>query len=81
MAYNKTITCMQCGHEKNIICGSGSSPSLICHDCLSENAAKEKKTHLDELKALTVEERLAKIEELLYEAPWRTMIRMQNARF
>lgn len=81
MAWNETIRCRQCKQMRHVICGPDSSIRTICHDCENKNADKKKIEHLEKLAVLTMEERISRIEELLYDKPWVSMIRQQDFRF
>ena len=63
MAYLRNFNCKECGKNKHeIVHNSG-----ICSDCRGKSYTKKKRVHLAGLKGLTVEERLDKIEENLYD--------------
>jgi len=67
MAFRCEIYCSVCGEAKTVICSTDSFPSSICRDCKNAEEAKKKKEHLDRLSTLTIEERIQKIEEWMYE--------------
>jgi|GEM_PF-3164829 len=81
MAMIVQITCLECGKTKYEPVGSGYPPPSVCGQCRAEKADKEKRMHLAGLAALSIEERLAEIEKVLYDEPWADMIRRQNARY
>lgn len=54
---------------------------MICSECQAEESAAKKKEHLGKLAAMSIEERIARIEEILYDAPWMSMISMRDVRF
>ncbi len=67
MALIREITCTVCEKTKfqNVRGFNG-----VCIECLEKAASKKKRVHLAGLKGLTVEERLEKIEEQLYDTPF-----------
>lgn len=67
MAFLETICCSVCNKTKQIISNSGSFGPRICRECSAKQAAKQKKKYLAEYAALPLEERIAKIEEWIYE--------------
>jgi len=65
MALITTLTCLECEKDKyEVVDGSG-----VCQDCRWKKYNKAKRQFLSGLKGLTPEERLSRIEELLYENP------------
>jgi 3-methyladenine DNA glycosylase/8-oxoguanine DNA glycosylase len=63
MALISEITCSKCGKTKfEVVNYTGK-----CNQCLSEEKNKSKRMYLASLKGLTVQERLSKIEEYLYD--------------
>lgn len=66
MAYMREVVCQQC-HNKY---GEVSPPEWpyvhICPACTQIKKDADKKAHFDQLDALTVEERLRRIEEWIY---------------
>ena len=62
MALISTFTCKECGEEKHEIVNS----SGVCQNCRRTIASKQKKMYLSSLKGLTTEERLDRIEEMIY---------------
>ena len=67
MAYQTTITCIECHKNKQVIVGGGNSPSLVCHECQSAKDAERREKYFAELDKLPLEERIRKIEEWIYE--------------
>jgi hypothetical protein len=65
MALLSTITCLECGKEKEVVYGVRDFRN-ICHEC--ERAKEEAKAtaHFKHLDSLTIEERLRNIEKALY---------------
>ncbi len=52
-------------------CKSRMNPNaLVCYQCDKKQKEEIKKEHFDELDKLSLEERVRKIEEALYERPW-----------
>lgn len=65
MALITDFTCSDCDKEKyEVVDGSG-----VCQDCRWKKATKAKRRFLSGLKGLSLEERLERIEELLYDNP------------
>lgn len=81
MAYLVNVECTSCGLSKPVTVGSGRVPPSLCLDCQKKEAAKSRRLHLKGLEGLTVEERLARIEELLYDAPWERLFKNLNVRY
>ena len=61
MAYNYEYVCSECG--KNCY---GPRSSVICPECVEKTKTEELNTHLNELSALPIEERLARLELFMY---------------
>jgi len=72
------IHCPSCGETKRVCHGFGDRPAE-CHECSSKREARARAVHLAGLKALTVEERLALIEEWIYDH--KPHVRSHDARF
>lgn len=63
MAFITEFTCRNCNKTKiEVINGTS-----ICQGCRSSLANKARRVHLSGLKGLTTQERLARIEETLYD--------------
>lgn len=63
MSFN--IICKKCGHKKRVS-ASGDIP-LICNECATESATKQKYDYLESLTRLSTPDRLEKIEEYIYD--------------
>lgn len=66
MALLTQLFCPQCQKPKIVSHNSGVFPR-ICSDCMSENNNNSKSKHLNKLSELSIEERLTKIEEWIYD--------------
>lgn len=70
MAHICVIDCPECGQTKVEV----SNGTEVCNSCRHDFSTKKKRMHIASLKGLTVEERLSKIEECLYNLsispPW-----------
>lgn len=66
MAIIRRITCAQCHESKEVWCAP-SDYSTICHECIELDIDRTRRLHLAELVSLTLEERIAKIEEWIYD--------------
>lgn len=67
MSLCRTITCSRCGQEREVWFSASNGLPSVCHDCLSDEAAAKKKQALAELAALPIEQRIARIEEWIYD--------------
>ena len=63
MAFVTDFQCKECKEEKHEVY----TYENICQDCRSNLASKKKRMFLSSLKGLTIEERLNRIEEVLYD--------------
>lgn len=70
MAIISTIVCDSCGERKSVTHSASDYPS-VCGDCRRKEKDAAKAKHLTHLAGLTVEERLARIEENLYDEAMR----------
>jgi hypothetical protein len=66
MALLSTIECMRCGKRKQV-CHSASHYPTICGDCAASEAADKKNNTLATIRSKTLEQRVAALEERLYE--------------
>jgi len=66
MARAVTITCSVCKKDKTVGT-SGSFTPDICNECRDERKAAQKREHLEGLARLTLEERIARLEEAAYD--------------
>jgi hypothetical protein len=81
MARLVNVFCISCGLLKQVAIGSGEVSPSLCLDCQKKEEDKRRRQYLKGLEGLTVEERLARIEELLYDAPWERLFKKLNARY
>ena len=66
MAYNTIITCTECGQNKSVIVPS-SGYVTQCGECRAKIQEEARKRHFAELDELSLEERIRKIEEWIYD--------------
>lgn len=71
MAYNTVIVCLACDKEKNVTVSSGGLSPNICKDCRAAKEKDAKQKHFEELDQMTLEQRIRRIEEILYDKPWK----------
>lgn len=64
----ETIVCSKCHQERSIAYEEDCVCPEICNECLSATKKANKDGYLNELKTWTVEERLAFIEEWIYDS-------------
>lgn len=67
MALLVNIVCQDCGHESDEVVAAGSVTPNVCSGCNSLAGARQRAMHLGGLKALTIEQRLERIEEWIYD--------------
>lgn len=67
MALAIKMHCDVCGEEKQIFKVDGTPWPDVCPDCKATKEAKEKETFLRKLRSKPLEERIARIEEWLYD--------------
>jgi len=67
MALCRQIVCDQCGKEREVWFSASGGLPPVCHGCLEANADVKKKQTLADLAALPIEQRLARIEEWIYD--------------
>jgi hypothetical protein len=80
MAYNRQIICVKCRQEKTIIVGSGSYRPPVCDECRDKEKVAKEENHFDKLDQMTLEQRVRRIEKILYDKPWKYM-RFREPRF
>ena len=66
MAFVTTITCSVCGETKPVTFADGDYHT-VCNDCTNKERIQKRTIYLNGLTFLSVEERLRKIEEMLYD--------------
>lgn len=66
MALKISIICTQCEKEKNVMVPSDGITPRICNECQALNDKQEEDDFIDALRSRTTEERLERIERLLY---------------
>lgn len=67
MALCTRITCTRCHQPSDEWHGSGDYPPDLCRRCRAANADGTRQSHFAELDALTIEARVRKIEEWIYD--------------
>jgi hypothetical protein len=67
MAFVTTIFCQTCNRDKQVTTSGGISDPIICHECALKEEQNQMKMHFAGLKALSVEDRLEKLEQWMYE--------------
>lgn len=66
MAFVSSFICAKCGEPRQEMIPSGEF-ATACSACRRKDSDAKKRTHLKGLEALTVEERLRRIEEWIYD--------------
>ena len=66
MAYSTTITCTKCLKLKTIIVSSGDF-TTVCGECKAAEEQEKRDKYFAELDKLTLEERVRRIEEWIYD--------------
>ena len=79
MALVVDIDCLECGKRKRVTIGCGKPTPVICHDCNQIKADMARIEHFSGLDGMTIEERLRRIEEQLYDLKF--PVRMNELRF
>ena len=67
MAYQTTITCRECGKNKQVIVPSSGGYVSECGECKAKIEQEMRDRHFAELDALSLEERIRRIEEWIYD--------------
>jgi len=67
MAYVIRFLCRVCGEEKEEAISSGSAAPCICNACTSKKKDRERVIHFNNLDHLSIEERLRRVEEWIYD--------------
>ena len=67
MALTVDILCKFCGKTERISIPSGGLTPTVCCNCRKRFRDRKKREHFGGLDALTIEERLRKIEEWIYD--------------
>ena len=67
MAMILEITCTKCGKKTNVYHAPGFEIPSMCDECLRKEKEEHKRDYLTECSKLPLEERLAKIEEWIYD--------------
>lgn len=68
MAFCSTRTCTRCGDEYMASqYNDVMQLELICHKCRRADWEQEREKHLDDLAALSIDKRIRKIEEWIYD--------------
>jgi len=61
MAYFRDVFCQECHQTKEMSVGSGQFPTM-CHECEEKVAEEKVQAHLAEMRKLTTEERIERLE-------------------
>lgn len=67
MSVVSLIRCVECGRTADVSHAPHTSPPKTCGLCAKAEAGREREHHLAVLQTLTVEERLRKMEEWIYD--------------
>ncbi len=67
MALIINCICQKCGKNWRGAVGSGALSPKLCDTCWGEENSRKRREHFGALDALTVEERLRKIEDWIYD--------------
>lgn len=79
MAYLKPSFCDKCGSHYQACISAGFEPPKMCYDCQAVEDAAARKEYFANLDKLSIEERIRKIEEWIYN--YRPPVDYRNARF
>lgn len=63
----KRQECSLCGDDFTAVRGAGQPTPTVCGKCLIKEESKKRRLHFSGLDGLTIEERLRKIEEWIYD--------------
>ncbi len=67
MAISTMIICTACKQSKNVMHDPGRLAPSVCDSCRNEESENEKLEYLVELKELSMEERVRRLEEQAYD--------------
>lgn len=67
MAYLIWIICKKCGKESQVAVNSGMPAPSLCDECQQKDINKKRREYFHGLDGLTIEERLRRIEEWIYD--------------
>ena len=67
MAYIYNIFCPSCQQTKQVAVDSYSTHPTMCNECLADKLKNVRAKHFTELDCLTLEERVRRIEEWIYD--------------
>lgn len=67
MAILSHITCEQCGEKKDVMHSPSEVTPKFCDECKAKTKAEAKDRYLMSLGGLSIEERLRKLEEWIYD--------------
>jgi len=67
MALLSIITCAKCGQRAEAWHSPASPPPKVCHVCVGMESKKQRADALAALVALPIEQRIARIEEWIYD--------------
>lgn len=66
MAYQTMIFCTECSQSKQAIASADNPAPIVCSECRIRIESERREKYFAELDKLTVEERIRKIEEWIY---------------
>ena len=66
MACLTEIRCAECGQTKQVLASYG-QPVTECDECREKEKVQKRRTHFAGLKALSLEERIDKLEQWVYD--------------
>lgn len=66
MAYIDTIFCTRCQERRQVLCSANKALPSLCDRCKQLEEDEKYKKHCEHLDSLTIEERVRKIENWIY---------------
>lgn len=79
MAFVTDYRCNKCGKTGKIAVGAGQLAPNICTECDAKEKDIKRRTHFSDLDGLTIEERLRRVEEWIYD--YKIPISIRDVRF
>ena len=67
MAVCRNIVCSKCHQEREVWFSAADYPPDVCYECIAAESVAKKKQALAEIAALPIEQRMARIEEWIYD--------------
>ncbi|MFH1387785.1 MAG: hypothetical protein ABIG88_00570 [Patescibacteria group bacterium] len=67
MAIVRMINCINCNQNKEVLVGSGMLTPDICDECKADVDKRKLDNFLKELKKMSAEERLARLEKIVHQ--------------